>query len=404
MSVEKNEVDLIAVIVPIYNVEQYIEECVHSILNQTYGKLEVILVDDGSTDNSFAICRQLSKEDARIKVLHKDNGGPLSVKKIGLESTEADYIMFVDADDWIKPEMCESLYNKMREENVDLVTSGIIRYFSKDRCIYSFDNIGEGKYSGEDYKKKIIPYMLCDGAFRRRGIDASLAIKMFRREMLYPVVKCADEDYGYLFAEDTAVLYPYMLRISSVYIMKECFYFHRQYLGHNEMYYEDKNFFQEMNKLYTYMSTIFEETEYRVSLMKQLRCFIYGLWVTKADIQAEKIVNNLHKIQQQYLFPFSRVKSGSRVLLYGAGEVGQAFYRQLLKTQYCKEIIWQDKQYVKYSDEGLPVKCVNMNLDVDVCVVAVQNSELAYEIKQQLIEQGMEKSKIIWENPVLYMW
>lgn len=276
MSLERNEVDLIAVIVPIYNVEQYIEECVHSILNQTYENLEVILVDDGSTDNSFAICRQLSKEDTRIKVLHKENGGPLSAKKMGLESTDANYIMFVDADDWIKPEMCESLYNKMIEEDVGLVTSGIIRYFSKDRCIYSFDNIGEGKYFGEDYKKKIVPHMLCDGVLRRRGIDASLAIKMFKREILYPVVKCADEEYGYLFAEDTAVLYPYMLKISSVYIMKECFYFHRQYLGHNEMYYEDKNFFQEMNKLYSYMSTIFEESDYRLVLMKQLRCLIYG--------------------------------------------------------------------------------------------------------------------------------
>lgn len=131
---------------------------------------------------------------------------------------------------------------------------------------------------------------------------------------------------------------------------------------------------------------------------------MFNIWLTRTDIQVEKIINNAPKVQQQYLFPFGKVKVGSKVLLYGAGVVGQAFYRQLLKTQYCKEIVWQDKQYVKYIEDGLPVECVNVDVDIDVCVVAVQNVELACEVKKQLMEQGMKESKIIWENPLVYMW
>ena len=82
-------------------------------------------------------------------------------------------------------------------------------------------------------------HMLCDGVFPRRGIDASLAIKLFKREILYPVIKMASENYRYLFAEDTAVLYPYLLRAESIFVMKECFYYHRQYENKQKKYYED---------------------------------------------------------------------------------------------------------------------------------------------------------------------
>lgn len=213
---------LIAVIVPVYNAEQYLSMCVKSIIQQTYKNLEIILIDDGSTDSSYYICTQILELDSRIKVLHKENGGPISAKKLGLESTDAEYIMFVDADDWIKPQMCERLIMTIQEHDVDLVASGIIRYFENDTCLYEYDNFEQGKYVGRYYRECIISHMLCDGVFPRRGIDASLAIKLFKREILYPVIKMASENYRYLFAEDTAVLYPYLLRAESIFVMKEC--------------------------------------------------------------------------------------------------------------------------------------------------------------------------------------
>src|SRR5665647_2657921 len=101
---------LISIIVPIYKVENYIRNCVDSILNQTYKNLEVILVDDGSTDNCGNICDEYSLKDNRIKTIHKKNGGLSSARNAGLDVAKGEYIGFIDSDDWIEKDMYESLY------------------------------------------------------------------------------------------------------------------------------------------------------------------------------------------------------------------------------------------------------------------------------------------------------
>ncbi len=394
---------ILAVIVPVYNAEQYLEKCVNSIICQTFKQLEIILVDDGSTDRSFCICEKMAAKDARIKVFRKENSGPLSAKKMGMENTSASYVMFVDADDWIDSQMCEKMFETMKYYHVDIVTSGIIRYFSDSERIYDVDNFQEGRYGGEAYREQIIPHMLCDGGFLRRGLDASLAIKLFRYDILYPVIAAADEKYGFLFGEDTAVVYPYMLKASSVYIMKNCFYYHRQYKNHQAVYFEDKQFGYKVRRLYLYLKEIFTQDEAHAVLLRQLDYFTYGLIRTKYESHARRIVKQTPNLQQ-YLFPFHRVKKGSRVLLYGAGDVGKSFYAQLVKTNYCKEIFWQDRQYEICQKEKLPVGEVCLNIAVDVCVIAVQSEKLSCEIRKALSGQGLESEKIIWEDPVLKMW
>lgn len=393
----------IAVIVTLYNAEQYLRECIQSIVNQTYKNLEIILVDDGSTDESYSICQEFAEHENRIKLIHQENKGTLNAKMAGVDTADSEYIMFVDADDWIKPEMCERLYKTLIKENVDLVTSGIVRYFSDERCIWDYDTLEEGKYAGSDYQEKVLTHMLCDGVFPRRGIDASLAIKIFKKSILYPTLKNAEEQYGYQLADDTSVLYPYMLNAESVYIIKECYYYHRQYENGQDKYYKDQDFEYKVRKLYGYLKNIFENHEARSSLMMQLDYFISGLFWVKQELLVRKIVQEAPKIQQ-YLFPFHRVKQNSRIILYGAGAVGKSFYAQLVKTKYCREIIWQDKQYERYQDENISVNCAHAEVDVDACVIAVQDEGLANEIKQELIELGMEERKIIWEQPLLSMW
>lgn len=392
-----------AVIVALYNAEPYLTECIQSIVNQTYKELEIILVDDGSTDRSFSICRTFAQYDSRIKVIHQDNKGTLNAKRAGLEAAESEYIMFVDADDWIMPRMCEVLHGIMTREHTDLVASGIIRYFSENQCVWNYDTVGEGKYSGEEYKEKVLTHMLCDGVFPRRGVDASLAIKIFRKDLLYPVLKEAEEQYGYLFGEDTAVLYPYMLKADSVYILREGFYYHRQYENSREKYYGDQNFEYKVRGLYSYLKGVFEKHPLHTVLMRQLDYFVCGLFMEKYNLQAGKIVQKM-PVLQQYLFPFHRVRQGSRVLLYGAGAVGQSYYVQLTKTGYCEEIFWQDRNAQKYRREGLPVCPVDVDLQVGACVIAVQDEGLAEEIKAQLAGDGMDTGKIVWEPPLLSMW
>lgn len=117
---------LISIVVPIYNVEQYLQKCVDSLINQTYKNLEIILVDDGSPDNCPKICDEYAKQDSRIKVIHKENGGLSDARNAGMKIATGEYILFIDSDDWIKSEMIEDMYNRMIEDNSDLVSSGVL--------------------------------------------------------------------------------------------------------------------------------------------------------------------------------------------------------------------------------------------------------------------------------------
>lgn len=113
--------DLISIIVPIYNVEPYLRKCVSSILEQTYQNLEIILVDDGSPDNCSAICDEYSEKDARIRVIHKENGGLSDARNAGIDTATGEYIIFVDSDDWIS-ENCIEVLLQIQQKNHTLIS------------------------------------------------------------------------------------------------------------------------------------------------------------------------------------------------------------------------------------------------------------------------------------------
>lgn len=114
----------ISVIVPVYKVEKYLDRCVESIVNQTYKNLEIILVDDGSPDNCPAMCDAWIEKDERIRVIHKENGGVSSARNLGIDESTGDYIGFVDSDDWIEPDMYESLLNAIKNTDSDVAICG----------------------------------------------------------------------------------------------------------------------------------------------------------------------------------------------------------------------------------------------------------------------------------------
>jgi glycosyltransferase involved in cell wall biosynthesis len=117
--------DQVSIIVPVYNVEQYLEMCVESILNQTYDNLDIILVDDGSKDGSGLLCDKLSDLDKRIRVLHKENGGLSDARNAGTRLATGEYIGFIDSDDWIEPDIIESLINLMKDNNAQIAEMGV---------------------------------------------------------------------------------------------------------------------------------------------------------------------------------------------------------------------------------------------------------------------------------------
>ncbi len=136
----ENTKDLISVIVPVYNVEKYLPQCIDSILNQTEKNLEIILVDDGSLDNSGKICDEFSKKDDRIIVIHKKNNGLSSARNAGLEIARGNYIGFVDSDDWLDKTMYEVLLKLLKENNSDISCCDFFKTANSNDSIPHIDN------------------------------------------------------------------------------------------------------------------------------------------------------------------------------------------------------------------------------------------------------------------------
>ena len=124
---------LISVIVPIYNVEEYLNRCVESIVNQTYQNLEIILVNDGSPDNCPQMCDDWAKKDSRIKVIHKINGGLSNARNAGMKIAEGKYISFIDSDDYVALDFFETLLAVMENENSDVVGCGVVKFYEDGR-------------------------------------------------------------------------------------------------------------------------------------------------------------------------------------------------------------------------------------------------------------------------------
>jgi len=123
--------DLISIIVPVYNVEKYLRKCIDSIINQTYENIDIILIDDGSTDSSSEICNEYSKKDKRIKVIHKENRGVSSARNEGIKHARGEWITFIDSDDWIEKNFCEILLKKVLETKSDVALCGYNRINNK---------------------------------------------------------------------------------------------------------------------------------------------------------------------------------------------------------------------------------------------------------------------------------
>jgi glycosyltransferase involved in cell wall biosynthesis len=118
----------ISIIVPVYNVESFIHECIKSILEQTFIDFELILVDDGSSDNSGSICDEYSKIDKRIKVIHKENGGQSSARNRGIDAANGEFIGFVDSDDWVHHDMYRTLYSLGMETNAEIIACNLLKF------------------------------------------------------------------------------------------------------------------------------------------------------------------------------------------------------------------------------------------------------------------------------------
>lgn len=246
----------ISIIVPVYNVENYIQDCINSILKQDLKEIELILVNDGSTDNSGYICDEFSKKDRRIKVIHKENGGQSSARNRGIEVAEGDFIGFVDSDDWIEKEMYETLYAKAMESEADIVACNISQYTKDSSSHLYWHDIKEQSYDKASAMKELylnerLTFSPCNKIYKKElfvDIRFKEGYILEDMEFAYRIMHLADKVYyigkplyNYRYNESSTMRKTFTKkRLDEFEVRKNMYYF---YLKHypdfaNELYAE----------------------------------------------------------------------------------------------------------------------------------------------------------------------
>lgn len=213
---------LFSVIIPIYKVEQYLAQCVNSIISQSYKNIEIILVDDGSPDNCPQICDEYAAQDARVTVVHKPNGGLVSARQAGVAVATGDYIACVDGDDWISEKYFEMLAEVIEPDDPDIVCCGSIWASEHSEVKHPY-SIPLGLYTRNNIEKQIFPMLIerADGVY----FPPSLWAKAFKRE-IYQRQQLVDASVN--IGEDQACVKPCIFQAQSMYVMADCLYYYRQ--------------------------------------------------------------------------------------------------------------------------------------------------------------------------------
>lgn len=208
--------DLISVIIPIYNTEKYLSECIESITNQTYKNLEILLINDGSKDKSIVICNKYKNKDKRIKVIDKENSGVSDTRNLGIKKSTGKYIIFIDSDDFIEKDMMKKMYEEAIEKKADVVRC-LANIYDKENNIKKekmpkFEN---RLLTKKDLKTEI--YEFCTPS----GINCYSPLLLIKKE------KIVLFDTNLTMMEDTEFYIRLLLKIDSIYFMKEYLYNYR---------------------------------------------------------------------------------------------------------------------------------------------------------------------------------
>lgn len=378
---------IISVIVPIYNVAEYLEKCISSIIGQTYDKLQIILVDDGSTDESAKICNQYAVMDSRVTVIHKKNEGLVRARKSGLEIATGEYICYVDGDDWIEADMIENLSLDMIKYEADMVVSSHYCDMAGDVQKVSCKLV-TGVYEAED----IIPVMLYAEEFYQFGISQFVWAKLFRKDILWDVQMHVDDEIRC--GEDVAVTYPYILQTKKVYISDHTGYHYIQRRGSMVNCYDEAEFFRN-KRLIRYLRKTFAHSSYSQCLEKQLNQYAKNLLLTRSIAYFDSADRG------EVLMPYGGVPLNARIIIYGAGKMGQSLYRYVKGKKTIKVVDWLDKNYAIYYEMNLevnnPVRINRYHEEMyDFIILAINSQSAAESVREYLVGMGINRQKVKW--------
>ena len=381
----------ISVIVTVYNVSDYLEECIASILKQTYRNLEIILVDDGSTDESGKICDLFAQHDKRIRVFHTKNQGLIAARKYGISLASGDLVAYVDGDDWIDEKYYANLVQFYQQHHADVILSGCIKE-AKDKKVFLSNNLEEGYYDKDRLQEEVYPRMLYYDGFFCFGVQQYLWNKLYKREILKKWQLRVDNSIKN--GEDVACLFPLLLDAKSIEITNIYGYHYR--IHDKSMTGKiNENFPYNNEKLFGYLDAVFTEGKYTNLMKRQL--VMYYTYITMMTTKYLFGMTYTVAFQYDYKFPFEKVPLGSKILLLAQGKMGQEYYFQLQRSCLCDLVkcIWMERD----STEDLLNEISNIAEMVDIVVIGseeiLKNEERLDKFRRSLGQIG-NRLKILY--------
>ena len=214
---------LFSVIVPVYNLEKYVRECIESVLSQTCPDFELILVDDGSKDSSPEICREYASKDERIKYIRKENQGVNAARKTGLAAAQGEYVVFVDGDDFIEPELLEKVKAVVLDKAPDIVCYNYSVYENGNKIPQTLYALEEKYYGREGLENEVFPWLITAKDGKR--FAPLIWNKAFKRELLMPIQM--DLPDCVIMGEDSCVSYACIYRAQAMQVLQDRLYNYR---------------------------------------------------------------------------------------------------------------------------------------------------------------------------------
>ncbi len=377
---------LISIIVPIYNAEKHLNKCLKSILAQTYKNFELILINDGSTDASKELCEDYARQDDRIKLFNQENKGVLSARLRGIKEVKGSFIGWVDADDWIEKEYFENLIQLQMSTGADIIAATHFHDIGNDHLIVK-NSLKSGIYCPIN----ILDQILYTGRFFEYGITPHLVSKLFKTDLLKHI--CAIDD-NIIAGDDAAILYPTILEAETICVTELCGY---HYIQHPQSI-TKKTYSNEIDRidlLINYLSAQFAKKNVLNIMQKQLTAYRNYLLALR---QIEVFDQNNHN--DVILMPYGGIHKGEKVIIYGAGVLGQKIYQYLKREEKVSVEDWVDKNYELYRTRGFSVNPPEKILDklsyIDYIIIANITETIAESIKSFLVEMDVPATKIRW--------
>lgn len=365
----------LSVIVPVYNVESCIRRCLDSILAQTYQNLQIILVDDGSTDGSGEICDAYAAKDGRIQVIHKENGGIASARKAGVLHAVGEYTTNVDSDDWIEENAYEAMVSRLEEYHPDMLVFG----YKKEHTGFTEEyrqGIKEGYYQGKEFWEA---FNRCveETSFFNQPIDMILWNKAIRTDMWKEYqIKCPDTLKKNV---DDAVIFPCLLNMESVYVDTDCYY-HYCVRKNSILWGERKEDFDFFVMLSEYLISSYRDGRNKDKMERKF--LLYKLFYHLILDIPERMIST-----KQCMF-YPKIKAGNNIIVYGKGVFANRLIGRINQLKYCNVVDNVDKaDFYRVSQIE--------EQRYDFIAVAILNHQTAASAKELMVEAGVKREKIL---------